>query len=97
MSSRVSSLKARYCLSVLRTADISPLEEARHLIACLSTEFPTAQTPPEVTIAERDALAAILTLHERFTDHSASAVAVEWKAAMEAVTRWIAAASRLDV
>ena len=93
MSDRFSCLKAGYCLSVMRTADISPLDDARHLIACLSTELPTARTSREVTIAERNAFAAILTLHERFNDRSASAVAGEWKAAADAVRRWIAVAT----
>lgn len=91
MSNQVSFLKARYCLSVMRTAEISPQQEARHLIACLSTETPTAQTNRQVAAVERDAYAAILLLHERFRDRSVSAVAGEWKAAVIAVTRWVAA------
>lgn len=31
MSNQVSLLKARYCLSVMQTAGMSPLEESRHL------------------------------------------------------------------
>lgn len=65
----------------MRTADISCLDEARHLIACLSTELPTPRTSREAAVAERNAFAAILTLHERLIDRSAAAVAAEWKAA----------------
>jgi len=94
MSDQVSFLKARYCLSVMQTAGSSPQEEARHLIACLSTELPTSQTSRTVAIVERDALAAVLTLHERFSDRSASAVAGEWKSAVDAMMRWVSAASQ---
>ena len=89
MSDHVSFLKARYCMAVLRTATISPLEEARHLIECLSTEFPTPDTSRAVQIAERNAFASILTLHERFADRSSASVAGEWKSAVDAVLSWI--------
>jgi hypothetical protein len=89
MSDYVSYLKARYCFAVLRTATLSPLEEARHLIRWLSTEVPTLGASRAVTIVERNALAAIMTLHERFVDRSVAAVASEWKSASEAVREWV--------
>ena len=92
MSDHDSFLKARFCLSVLRTAGISPLEEARRLIDALSSEFPTKATSRDVEIAERDAMAALYVLHERFADRSAAAVAGEWTGASEAVMRWADAA-----
>jgi hypothetical protein len=93
MSDEISYLKARYCRSVLTTANISSLEEARHLVRCLTSEPLTSDTSREVQIAERDALAAILTLHERFETRSAAAVAGDWKNASDAVLRWMHAAS----
>jgi hypothetical protein len=89
MSDLFSHLKARYALSVLRTAAISSLEEARHLVGCLGTERATPKISRTAEIAERNALAAILILHERFADRSVAAVAAEWKHAGEAVRAWI--------
>ncbi|QUS40340.1 hypothetical protein RPMA_16975 [Tardiphaga alba] len=93
MSDHISFLKARYCTSVLKTATISTDDEARHLIACLSLELPTSHTSQAVNIAERDALASILALSERFAGRSAASVASEWRAASDAVRRWIETSS----
>lgn len=93
MSDKISYLKARYCRSVLATATISSLEEARHLVLCLTSEPLTPDTSREVHIAERDALASVLTLHERFDTRSAAAVAGEWKSANDAILRWLHAAA----
>ena len=93
MSDHTSFLKARYCRSVLTTATISPLEEARHLVRCLTTEPLTPDVSRAVQIAERDALASILKLYERFETRSAAAVAGEWNNASEAIQRWINSAS----
>lgn len=89
MSDYISFLKARYCMAVLRTATISSLDESRHLVECLSSEFPTPGTSRAVQIAERNALASILTLQERFADRSFASVTGEWKAATDAVLSWI--------
>lgn len=90
MSTHLSFLKARYCLAVLNTASISPDDEARHLIECLVTEPLTPNLAPEAKIAERDALATIMTLFERLRGRSITAVSAEWKLAKEAVLCWVA-------
>jgi hypothetical protein len=79
-------------MAVLRTATISPLDEARHLVECLSSEFPTQGTSRAVQIAERNALASILTLHERFAERSFASVTGDWKSAADAVLSWVDAA-----
>lgn len=89
MSDTISLQKARYCLSILRTASLCSLEEARHLVHCLNTEFLTPHTSRPVAVAERDALAAIATLHERFAGRSIGAVAGEWNTAENALVRWV--------
>lgn len=58
-------------------------------MGCVGTELATPKTSKAVQIAERNALAAILTLHERFADRSFAAVAAEWKHASVAVRTWI--------
>src|SRR6478609_7023706 len=96
MSDSISLLKARYCLSVMRTASHCSLEEARHLVRCLSSEYLTPNTSRAVAIAERDALAAMLTLHERFAERSAGAVAGEWNTTESALVRWIETSSEFS-
>lgn len=89
MDTYISFLKARYCLAVLNTASISTDDEARHLVKCLITEPLTPNLTHASKIAERDALASILMLHERLRGRSFAAVAPEWKNAKEATSRWI--------
>lgn len=96
MSDSISLLKARYCLSVMRTASLCTLEEARHLVHCLSTEYLTPDTSRAVAIAERDALAAMMTLHERFLGRSVGAVAGEWSTAENALVRWVETSSEFS-
>lgn len=92
MSDHDSLLKARYCRAVVGTAAISDLDQARHLIGCLTTELFTANVSPAVQAAEADALASIVLLHDRLASRSTVAVAGEWKHAEEAIRRWIKAA-----
>lgn len=93
MSDHLSLLKARFCRAVLVTAERSSLVEARRLIEALSSEPLTSGTTRVVATAERDALAAILLLSERFNDRTAAIVQREWQVATIAVLRWIQSAS----
>lgn len=92
MTDEISFLKARYCWSIMRTANISSDDEARRLIACLGTETLTGGLSRSVMSAERNALATILKLSEQFQDRSRTAVATEWRAALDDIRVWIDAA-----
>lgn len=93
MSRESSLLKARYCLTVLKTASMSPDPEARRLIACLATEQPTLGLTAQVAQAELERVFALRMLAERLQDCSISSVSAEWHRAQNALLRWMVAAT----